>query len=121
MIGWIGNVFLLLGLYLIGFKFRPAFLLSAVGEVIWTVLALQRHQYDLAFMCVFFCVMALRNFVKWGQDKSVGAITLNAKDLFNISAGFFAVSHLFSHFATRTLDRCKRQLEADEVAAEDLF
>lgn len=65
MLGWIGNVFIVLGLWGIGNRRRGAFLFSVVGELFWIAAAVGRGQFDLAVICVVFAVLALRSYVKW--------------------------------------------------------
>lgn len=38
MLSWIGNIFICIGLYLVGNKVRQAFIFSAIGEFCWMVL-----------------------------------------------------------------------------------
>lgn len=68
-IGWLGNLFIIGGLWGIGSKYRHAFLASIVGEVIWLVKAAYCEQYDLAAMCVVFAALAARSWYKWGKDE----------------------------------------------------
>ena len=65
--GWFANVFLVVGLWMVGNKARWAFILTAVGEAIWTVTSILRGQFDLAFICVVFTILAIRNWFKWGN------------------------------------------------------
>ncbi len=65
-LGWIGNVFLVWGIWEIGNKRRFAHLLTVVGESAWIVKSLIVGQYDLAFICAIFLVLAARCWVKWG-------------------------------------------------------
>jgi len=44
MLGWVGNGFIVAGLYGIGDKRRGAFLLTLAGELIWTLNAAIRAQ-----------------------------------------------------------------------------
>lgn len=67
-LGWIGNVFIVAGLWGIGNKARHAFIASVIGEVIWLVKSLYFEQYDLAAMCVVFAALAARSWWKWGND-----------------------------------------------------
>ena len=69
MLGWIGNVFIVVGLWKIGNRVRAAFLFSIVGESAWTANALLREapDYALAFICCVFNIMAMRAWWKWGQ------------------------------------------------------
>lgn len=68
MFGWIGNLFIVGGLWGIGSKVRNAFLLSVVGESLWMVASYQRSQWDLMVICGVFCALAVRSYVKWGQE-----------------------------------------------------
>jgi hypothetical protein len=55
----------------LGYKWRHAFLLSIAGEAIWTVIAYQRSNYELATICLIFCLVAGRNWWKWGSGEKV--------------------------------------------------
>lgn len=68
MLGWIGNVFIVIGLWGIGSKWRPAFLFSVAGESFWIVHSVNQEMWDLAAICVVFLMMALRGWVKWGES-----------------------------------------------------
>lgn len=70
MIGWIGNVFIVIGLYKIADKWRHAFLFSIAGESCWMVNSYFRADWALFSICAVFNVMALRSFVKWGRSGS---------------------------------------------------
>lgn len=65
MLGWIGNAFIVAGLWGVGNKRRGAFILSAVGELLWIANATGRGDWALASICVVFLLMALRSYVKW--------------------------------------------------------
>jgi hypothetical protein len=67
-VGWVGNVFIVIGIWLVGNRDRRAFLFSIVGECAWIIAALMRHQYDLAVICVVFAALAGRNYVQWGKS-----------------------------------------------------
>lgn len=64
---WAGNILLVIGLWKIGDKWRPAFLFSIAGETVWTIAALNTSDYALATICTVFNLMALRSYVKWGK------------------------------------------------------
>ena len=70
ILGWIGNLFIVVGLWKIGDKCRHAFLFSIIGETAWVAksLLLPDPDYALACICAIFCGMAFRNWLKWGQD-----------------------------------------------------
>jgi hypothetical protein len=65
-ISWIGNIFIVIGLWFIGSKKRWAFIFSMLGEALWIAAAVRRHEFDLAFICVIFFALAARSYVKWG-------------------------------------------------------
>ncbi len=67
-ITWAANLLLLLGLYLNGNRNRLCFLFTVTGEVIWTTVAALRGQWDLAFICAVFGLMAVRGWYLWGRD-----------------------------------------------------
>lgn len=65
---WFANFLIVIQIWGIGNKWRPAFLFGAAGEGIWTVCAAVNGQYDLAAICGLFVIMALFNYRKWGRD-----------------------------------------------------
>jgi hypothetical protein len=65
---WIANILICIGLWTIGYKWRPAFLFSIAGEVLYTVMAYQKEQWELCFICVVFCALAARNWFLWGKN-----------------------------------------------------
>lgn len=67
-LGWTGNVFIIIGLWLVGNKARKAFIFSLIGEAIWVVYSLNKNLYDLAFICAIFAALALRNWFAWGKS-----------------------------------------------------
>lgn len=69
---WIGNIFIVLGLWGVGNKSRNAFLFSTIGEVIYIAYALLSGLYGLAFICGVFATIAIRNYQKWGNDDEQG-------------------------------------------------
>lgn len=66
MLGWIGNAFIVAGLWGVGNKRRGAFILTGIGEVIWVVRAILQPDYALAAICIVFAVLAVRSYVRWG-------------------------------------------------------
>jgi hypothetical protein len=68
MLAWIGNLLIVVGLYKIGDKWRHAFLFSIAGELLYIARSVAAKDWALAFICVVFCAMAFRNWVKWGED-----------------------------------------------------
>ena len=66
--GWIANLLIFIGTYLVGRKDRRAFVFTAIGEAVWTWVAVQRDMTDLAAVCAVFGLMALWNYRKWGLE-----------------------------------------------------
>jgi hypothetical protein len=66
--GWIANIFICIGLWKQGGKVWYAYLFTIVGEAIWAVISILKGQYDLAFICAVFAVLAIRNCYKWYSD-----------------------------------------------------
>lgn len=65
---WIANILIIIGLFLVGEKSKYAFLFTIIGESIWTIVAFTLEQYDLAFICVVFTLLAIRNWWKWNNE-----------------------------------------------------
>jgi len=62
---WIGNILIVLGLWLAGNKWKYAFVFSFFGETLWTIYAIQIKLWSLAIVCAIFALIALRNVLKW--------------------------------------------------------
>lgn len=69
---WLGNALICVGLWFIGNKKRWVFLFSVAGESAWIVYAMQEKLYSLAFICAVFAGLALRNYIKWGDERTDG-------------------------------------------------
>jgi hypothetical protein len=67
-LGWAGNLALIISLYAMHPRRRWPFVMSVVGEALWLVVSVDRRSADMIFLCVVFCVLAVRNFVKWGRQ-----------------------------------------------------
>lgn len=68
MLGWIGNVFIVAGLWGVGNRNRKAFLVSMIGESFWIANAFLRRDWALFYICLVFWFMALRGYVLWGRN-----------------------------------------------------
>ena len=69
--GTLGNLFLIAGFLGLGYKWRPSFLFTVVGELFWIVRGVTHQDYDLVTICTIFTVMALYNYCLWGRDTVV--------------------------------------------------
>ena len=69
-LGWIGNIFLIWGIWEIGNRRRFAHILTVVGEVAWIgkCLLSTPKMWDLAIICTIFLVLAARCWIKWGKE-----------------------------------------------------
>jgi hypothetical protein len=74
MLAWIGNLLIVVGLYKIGDKWRHAFLFSIAGEILYIARSVAVKDWALAFICVVFCAMAFRNWIKWGEDDTAARL-----------------------------------------------
>lgn len=64
---WIANIFILSGLIFLGQKKRWAFILTAIGEVIWGYFGVWREDWPLAFIGFVFAAVAVWNWYLWGN------------------------------------------------------
>lgn len=83
--GWAGNVLIVTGLWLVGRRRWEAFAFTAVGEVIWVGVAVARHQWDLAFICLVFAILAVRNLFLWRQAAPPLVVATDAELLAEMS------------------------------------
>lgn len=65
--GWIGNAFIVVGLWHIANKRRWAFLATTVGEIIWVLHSYRNNQFDLMAICAVFAILQFRSWLKWGS------------------------------------------------------
>lgn len=68
MLGWIGNLFIVAGLWGIGSKRRGAFLFSVVGESAYIARSYIAADWALFAVCWVFLLMAVRGFILWGRS-----------------------------------------------------
>jgi hypothetical protein len=67
MLGWIGNLFIVIGLWGVGNKWRPAFLFNMLGESFYIWRSYIVGDWALFAVCWIFMFMAGRAYWKWGQ------------------------------------------------------
>lgn len=65
MLGWIGDLFIVVGLWKVGSRQRNGFLASIAGEACWIANAYLRSDWALASICVVFLLMAMRGYRLW--------------------------------------------------------
>jgi hypothetical protein len=67
-LGYLGDVFLVWGVWQMGNRQRYAHLVTVVGELCWIVMSLARGEYELTFICVLFAALAFRAWIKWAPE-----------------------------------------------------
>jgi hypothetical protein len=68
VLGWIGNIFIVIGLWRVGDKHRNAFLFSMVGEAFYVIRSYVLGDWALFSICWVFLLMAGRAYLKWGVN-----------------------------------------------------
>jgi hypothetical protein len=67
--GWLANIVLLYGAWLVACKDRRGLALQCVGCSVWVWLAIAGGLYDLAFIETCFSVMNVIAWFKWGPKR----------------------------------------------------
>jgi hypothetical protein len=67
MIGWIGNIFVIAGLYGVGDKRRGALLFSIIGEICYIIHTAMVGDWAIFAAAWIFLFMVVRAYIKWGQ------------------------------------------------------
>jgi len=70
MWGWVGNVFLILGHFQIGWRQRIAFVTIGVGEACWVIRSLEIGIWDGVFLGIVFLGIQVINWRKWSNEDS---------------------------------------------------
>lgn len=65
MLGWIGNVFIIIGIVLIAYRLRLGFIASCVGNTLWLAKAVATNQYDLTTIQVIIVSLQIFSWWKW--------------------------------------------------------
>lgn len=69
--GWIANVLLLIGAYLIAKRRRVGFVWNLCGTGLWVLVAIESGMWDLVFIEAVFCGVAAWSFCEWGVHECV--------------------------------------------------
>lgn len=72
LLGWLGNIGIIGGIYGLGNKWRNAFLASVVGESCYIVRGVLNTDWALVALCSILGGLAIRGYVNWGQSPAVG-------------------------------------------------
>lgn len=87
--GWIGNILIWLGLWLVGRKDRKAFLFTIVGELVWVAYAAYYQWWDLSLSCIVFAAISAKNWVIWGRDSDAERELLRKESRLNHEGYWF--------------------------------
>lgn len=66
-IGWIGNVFIILGILLVAYRIRSGFLYGCLGNGLWLCKGFLTYQWDLVTIEALIVVLQAFSWLKWGQ------------------------------------------------------
>ena len=72
MMLWFANLLIVIGIWTLGYRWRHAFLFSIAGESVYTLVAWRTGQFELAFICGVFCILAARNWWLWRKTDAGG-------------------------------------------------
>ena len=68
--GWIGNLFIIVGLWKVGDKVRSAFIYTMIGEAFFAVHTGMNRDWPIFVAVLIFFSLAARNWWKWRSDES---------------------------------------------------
>ena len=67
MTGWIGNAFILLGIFAVAHRKRYGFILGITGNSLWCLRGAVTHQWDLIVIEVIIVILQAYSWWKWGH------------------------------------------------------
>ena len=67
LIGWFGNILLIICTWRLAYKNRWALLFGAAGGAAWSIKATLTYQWDLLFIEVVLSSLQLIAYIKWGK------------------------------------------------------
>lgn len=69
MLGWIGNIFIIIGILMVAYKMRSGFLFGCIGNTLWLAKGVITDQYDL--IAIEALIVILQAF-SWWNWRNVG-------------------------------------------------
>lgn len=66
MFGWLGNLFIIIGLIMVAYHLRVGFLSGVLGNTFWCIQGILTYQYDLIVIEVIVVVLQLFSYWNWG-------------------------------------------------------
>jgi len=67
LFSWILSAIGIISYYILGRKNRWGWIINASYQLVWIIYALLTHQYGFIIVCVFFFVVAMKNFFHWNK------------------------------------------------------
>lgn len=79
IIGWIGNIFILIGLVLVSYRRRSGFVHGCVGNSLWIVKASLTDQYDLLTIEIIIVIIQIFAWYNWGRINVESINTIHSR------------------------------------------
>ncbi len=70
--GWLAALLMIVGMVLLGYRWRSAFLLSVVGNSIYARESFNLGRWDMVLLSVVFAVLSAVNWYRWGKKDAAG-------------------------------------------------
>jgi len=68
ILGWIGNVFFLWGVYALGKKDIKGFHSNIIGNVLYAVQAILMNNMSLLILCIGLVILNIKGILEWGRQ-----------------------------------------------------
>ena len=67
MIGWAANVFIIIGIILLGYQLRSGFIFGVIGSLVWAARGFETNQYDLVSIEILIAAIQTFSYYNWGK------------------------------------------------------
>ncbi len=67
ILGWAGNIFILLGLLLVSYQRRSGFIHGFIGNTLWGIKGYLTYQYDLLTIEIIIVIIQIFAWHNWGR------------------------------------------------------
>jgi hypothetical protein len=67
LFSWILSAIGILSYYILGRKNRWGWVINAGYQIVWIIYAIGTKQYGFIVVCIFFFVVAIKNFIEWQE------------------------------------------------------
>lgn len=69
MIGWIGNIFFVYGVYVLGKKKISGFYANAIGNLAYVIVGIMKSTSSLACLSVLLIILNIMGILEWRKGK----------------------------------------------------